>query len=585
MSNQEKEIQDLARKFALLNAIDHKGTANLGAVIGRIMAERPVLRSRSKEIGIIVRSVVSEVNSKAQNEQTEILKQEYPGVLETETERRKEISTRDSEKKATLPPLEGAVMGAVVTRFPPEPNGFMHIGHAKAAIFGSEYAKAYAGRFILRFDDTNPAAEKEEYYGAFLESFAWLGLKPDLVKYASDDMEKFYSIAEEMIRRSKAYICLCSQEKMRDLRGKGEACEHRSQSIEKNLELWAVMVQGKYPENYATFRFLGNLTSQNTTMRDPVLFRVVLEEHPRQHFKHKVWPTYDFDGPVDDSLDGVTHAMRSKEYELRDELYYEILDSLAMRKPLIVEFSRLSLQNTTMSKRKLRKLVDGHLVDGWDDPRLPTISGLKRRGILPESIRTFVISMGLSKVESQPTWDYLESINRKILDPISPRYFFVPDPVKVLVEGAPALEVEMPFHPDNESYGKRKLSTSGAFFVPANDLKDAKAGSRIRLIEAFNLKITEISGDEVRAVYDGSEQSRDTPKVQWLDSKAENHEIEVWVPGPLVIGEEFNPESLTKVHGLVEPSFSSLDVGSIVQFVRFGFCRVDSRKVTILSCK
>jgi glutamyl-tRNA synthetase len=579
------EVEKLARKYALLNAIEHKGVANIGAVMGRIMAENPSMRSQSKEIGALVRAVVSEINSTSAVLQLKTIEAEFPGILESETNRRKEISKKDSEKESTLAPLQGAQMGAVITRFPPEPNGFMHIGHAKAAIFGSEYAKAYSGRFILRYDDTNPAAEKAEYYGAFLDSFEWLGLKADLVKYASDDMAKFYAIAEKMIATSKAYVCFCSQEKMRDLRAKGEACEHRNQAVELNSEAWGNMIGGKYPENFATLRYVGDLTSQNTAMRDPVLFRVVLEEHPRQGTNYKTWPTYDFDGPIEDSLDDVTHAMRSKEYELRDELYYSILDSLGMRKPLVVEFSRLNLQNTTMSKRKLRKLVDEGLVDGWDDPRLPTISALRRRGIVPEAIRTFILSMGLSKVESVPTWDYLESINRKILDPIAARYFFVPDPIKLKVENAPLTKVSLAYHPDNESYGRREITATGSFFVPGDDLRKLSVGSRVRLIEAYNVKIVSVSDNEATGTYDGNEPGREISKVQWLEASVENPEIEVWIPGPLVIGEEFNPQSLTKVRGFVEPSFASLALGAIVQFVRFGFCRVDSKSVAILSAK
>jgi glutamyl-tRNA synthetase len=582
---EKPEVQLLVRKYALLNAIDHRGQSSAGAVIGRIMAEHPELRTDSKVVGGLARDVTAEVNRKGQQEQLELIEQEFPGFLEAESKRRKQVSDRDSEKKSVLPPLLDAKVGEVVTRFPPEPNGFMHIGHAKAAIFASEYAKAYSGKFIMRYDDTNPAAEKAEFYGAFLESFEWLGLKPDDVKYASDDMQRFYEIAEKMILDSKAYICFCSQEIMRNLRAKGEVCAHRLNTLEKNLESWKEMINGKYPENCATLRFAGDMQSQNTTMRDPVLFRVVLNDHPRQGSKYKVWPTYDFDGPIEDSVDGVTHAMRSKEYELRDELYFAILDSLMMRKPVIVEFSRLGLQNTTMSKRKLRKLVDEGLVDGWDDPRLPTISGLRRRGILPEAIRTFVISMGLSKVESQPTWDYLESINRKLLDPISPRYIFVPDPIALNIEGAPSLVVQLPYHPENESFGQRTIDATGQLVVPGEDVRHLAPGSKIRLIEAFNVKITDVSENEAFAIFDGDEQIRDIPKVQWLNASANNCELEVWIPGPLVFGEEFNKNSLTKISGLAEPSFAELAEGRIIQFLRFGFCRVDAPKVAILSCK
>jgi glutamyl-tRNA synthetase len=578
----DQELRSLTRKYALQNAIDHKGIASRGPVIGRIMAEYPELRSNSKKIQAIVGEVLQSVNSNTILQQLQILEREFPGFSGFEASRRKEISEKDSQKGLTLAPLPEAEKGNFVTRFPPEPNGFMHIGHAKAAIFGSEYAKLYSGRFILRFDDTNPAAEKEEYYGAFLESFEWLGLKPDLVKYASDDIPKFYALATKLIERSRAYVCSCSQETMRELRSHGKACEHRSQGVQKNLDLWRQMLEGDLAPNTATLRFSGDLESLNTAMRDPVLFRIVTEEHPRQGSKYRVWPTYDFDGPVEDSLDGVTHALRSKEYELRDEQYNAILDALELRIPKIVEFSRLSLKGTTMSKRKLRKFVEDGLVSGWDDPRMPTISGLRRRGILAESIRTFVLSMGLSKVESHPTWDFLESINRKILDPVSPRYFFVPFPKILRVEGAPEKEISLPFHPDNKGIGDRVVRTSSEFYVPSRDLDEMRQGAKVRLIEAYNVKIKSISENEVVSSYEGDEPIRDAPKLQWV---ARNNTIplEVIVPGELSIEDQFNPQSLERIPGLVESSYRSVKPGEIVQFVRFGFCRLDSPGIAIRS--
>ena len=369
------------------------------------------------------------INGMTIAEQKAVLERDFPGEIEKTIARKKEISKNDSEKKFTLPDLPNAQIGNVVTRFPPEPNGYMHIGHTKAAIIGSEYAKKYQGKFIVRFDDTNPAAEKKEFYGAFLESLEWMEIKADLIRNASDDMPKFYEIARAMIEKYAAYVCSCTQEKMRQNRMSGLNCEHRSQTANQNISLWELMITEKTEAKHSTLRFVGDMQSLNTTMRDPVLFRVVEHPHPLKGSSFRVWPTYDFDGPVEDSLDGVTHAMRSKEYELRDELSYAILDSVDLRKPKIIEFSRLRLQNTTLSKRNLRKLIDEGKVNGWDDPRLPTISGLKRRGILPGAIREFVLSMGVSKVESQPTWDLLESINRKLLNPIARRFFFVENPV------------------------------------------------------------------------------------------------------------------------------------------------------------
>ena len=578
-----ESIVTMLRKFVLLNSIAHQGKPDKGAVIGRMMAERPDLRRESRSVTALTIETITEISRLTLEEQKDALSREFPDALDEESSRKKEVSRRDSEKEATLPPLPGAIRGAVVTRFPPEPNGFMHIGHAKAAIVGSQYARAYGGKFLMRFDDTNPATEKKEFYDAFLEDFSWLEIKLDLVRNASDDMNAFYELADKMIRNSSAYVCTCPQELMRERRSRGEVCEHRSQTAELNLQLWSKMKSGETEESGAVLRFLGDMKSVNTTMRDPVLFRIVNKPHPIQGTKYKAWPTYDFDGPVEDSLDGVTHAMRSKEYELRDELYHAILKCLGLREPQIIEFSRLTLQNTTVSKRSLKKLVDEKKVEGWNDPRLPTISGLRRRGFLPRAIKEFILGMGVSKVESEPTWDLLESINRRILDPISKRYFFVPDPIEITVNGAPTLDVHLKYHPD-KNYGDRLVRTDGSFFVSRNDLESIPIGASARLIEAYNIKIIEKNPEKIVCEYFGEERLSGIPKIQWVSTK-DTVPIRVKVLGPLLSDGQFNPASLKLVSGFGESAVKEIEIDSIVQFVRFGFCRMDEEGVAILAHK
>ncbi|HKW03655.1 MAG TPA: glutamate--tRNA ligase [Nitrososphaerales archaeon] len=581
MSESESRIRSSLRLFALLNSVSHRGKPDAGAVIGRVMAERPDLRGQSTIIRKLLDEVVREVQSLSLDQQAEILRTQYPGALEGESNRRREISKRDSKRVISLPPLPGAIEGLVSTRFPPEPNGYMHIGHAKAAFIGSEYAKLYGGKFIVRFDDTNPAAEKLEYYGAFLDALSWLDVKPDLVKNASDDINIFYHLAEKMISDSKAYVCTCAKETMKLMRGEGRACVHRTQEVNKNLALWSAMKDSTVEKGEAVLRFVGDMTSPNTAMRDPVLFRIVEEPHPIQGKKYRVWPTYDFDGPVEDSLDGVTHAMRSKEYELRDELYNSILNAMGLRQPRIIEFSRLALQNTTVSKRSLRRLIEEGKVEGWDDPRLPTISGLRRRGFLPESIKEFILSMGLSKVESEPSWDLLESFNRKNLDPFARRYFFVPNPVKLTVRGAPKIEVSLKFHPEKD-FGSRSIRTDGKFLIPRLDVNDMKEKDSFRLIEAYNVQIEEKRSDEIVGVYKQETSLAPLAKVQWT-SLEESEPLSVKIPGPLLLDGEFNPKSLNVLSGVGERSTEEIQIGTVVQFVRFGFCRMDEKGMAILA--
>ncbi|MDA4130694.1 MAG: glutamate--tRNA ligase [Thaumarchaeota archaeon] len=581
MISEDEQLAKLARKYGYLNAIEHNGKGNLNSVLGKILAEKPDLKSQADGVKTLATQELLAINRLSPDQQKTRFENEFPGELERQIAKKKELSKEASEKKQTLPPLVDAEQGKVVTRFPPEPNGYMHIGHAKAAILGSEYAKMYKGKFLVRFDDTNPAAEKKEYYEAFLESFSWLGIGYDLVRNASDDMLKFYDLAGKMISSSKAYVCDCSQIVMREKRARGELCEHRAQSLSTNLSLWQDMVSGKLTTS--TLRFVGDLNSLNTTMRDPVLFRIVEEPHPLKGNSFFVWPTYDFDGPVEDSLDGVTHATRSKEYELRDELYYAILDALDLRKPRIIEFSRLQLQDTTVSKRSLKKLIEEGKVMGWDDPRLPTIAGLKRRGFLPEAIKEFVLSMGLSKVESQPTWDLLESINRKLIDPIAGRYFFVEDPVTVDVENAPNITVTMRLHPDFD-FGTKAIETKGKFLISKNDAARVHEGSKFRLIEAYNVSVISKEETLIRARYLPNESTEKTEKLQWVTSE-QSIPFEVMVTGPLLINEQYNPESLRLANGRIEWAATNLKPGQIFQLVRFGFCRLDSPGIAIMAHK
>ncbi|MER3407791.1 MAG: glutamate--tRNA ligase, partial [Nitrososphaera sp.] len=281
------------------------------------------MRSSIKALIPGIRAVVQEVNAMPPGRQQELLEELAPGEREAAAAAKKQAM----DEKHPLPPLEGAVMGKVVTRFPPEPNGYPHIGHAKAAIIDEEYARMYNGRLIMRFDDTNPLKEKLEYYDAIKTGIEWLGVRPDLIKNTSDDILLLQEYGKKLVQSGGAYVCTCSQETIQDLRGKGIPCECRrdpAMALDRLDKLFA----GSYGQNEAIIRFKGDMADQNTAMRDPALFRIIDGEHPLLGSKTRVWPTYDFAAPVEDSLDGVTHAMRTKEYELRNALYFAVLDRL-----------------------------------------------------------------------------------------------------------------------------------------------------------------------------------------------------------------------------------------------------------------
>jgi glutamyl-tRNA synthetase len=573
----DNEIEKLVRTLALKNALDHEGKAQFDAVISKFLGSRPDKRAEIKSLIPDIKLTVQAVNAMPLADQKALLEELAPGEQEVK---------KHVESGPRLPPLENAVMGNVVTRFPPEPNGYPHIGHAKAAIIDEEYARMYNGRLILRFDDTNPLKEKLEYYDAIAEGLEWLGVKPDIVKNTSDDMAKIHELGKKLVQSGGAYVCTCSQDRIHDLRGKGLECECR-QDHSLALDRLASMFSGSYGPNDAIIRFKGDMADQNTAMRDPALFRIIEGEHPKLGSSVKVWPTYDFAAPVEDSLDGVTHAMRTKEYELRNALYFAILDRLAMRKPAMIEFSRLEFEGVPVSKRKIRPLIDNGTIKSWDDPRLPTLSAFKRRGFVPEAIRKFVLSLGITLAETKPPFESLEAFNRKIIDPFSVRLFFVRDPVEVHVEGAKEMQVTLRNHPTDASLGSRKVSVSDSVLISGDDAANVKPGDEIRLIELYNIKIKAVERDggkvkSVRAEMGGDEIHQSMPKIQWI-AKNDIHDFQVMIPKELYVGDEYNTKSLEIALGCAESFVSTLKPDTKVQFVRFGFCRIDDNNTAILT--
>ncbi|MBI2938204.1 MAG: glutamate--tRNA ligase [Thaumarchaeota archaeon] len=571
-------IENLIRKHALANAYRHEGKADLGAVVSKIIAEQPDIRSKIREVMPAAKVVVQEVNRMSPAEQQLQIEDLFPDILEVQEKRVEE---------RRLPALSNAVEGKVVTRFPPEPNGYPHIGHAKAAVIDETYARMYNGRLILRFDDTNPAKEQLDYYKAIKDGLDWLGVKPDLVKNSSDDMARFYGYAEQMISSGHAYACTCQPDVVKQNRSEGKECACRSLSPDEHLQRWRRMLDAQgYKMNEAFLRVKGDMQSLNTALRDPTLFRIIEAAHPLKDKKYRVWPTYDFAGPIEDSIDGVTHALRTKEYELRDALYFLILKTLGLRLPELIEFSRLELRGTTVSKRKLQPLIRDGLVEGWDDPRLPTLTALRRRGFLPEAVREFVLSLGVSKAESEPDWALLESVNRKMLDPLVRRYFFVPDPVRLEVAGAPEVKAILKLHPE-KNFGERVIETRGAFYIPREDAEKLKQGDSLRLLGLYNVEIEHSlpaseEGLLLKGRYAGEDLREGLPKIQWVSADS-YREFTVWVTLPLIVDNEFNKESLKIVKGFAEAACGDLKPDDKVQFIRFGFCRIDSPGLAILT--
>jgi len=550
-------LEDAVRCYSLQNAIKFDGTAQPKAVLGKVMAEYPNLNAQ--EALKLIHQTIKDVNALSLDDQRRELKEKAPELLE------KKIG-----EKKTLPDLPNACMGAVITRFPPEPNGYLHIGHAKAALVDYEYAKKYKGLFILRFDDTNPLNESLEFYETQKEDLKWLGIEWDQEYRTSDHLARHYELAEKLIKNNHAYVCTCSEETIKENRKKGLNCPCRKKSTFTDWKKFFTMVQGE-----AIVRLKADMSSANTAMRDPTLFRIIDHPHPIHRTKYRVWPTYDFYGAIEDSISGVTHPFRTKEYELRDEVYFFLLDCLGLRKPYLMEFARLSIEGMPVSKRKIKPLIDQKLVMGWDDPRLPTLKGLKRRGILPEAIREFVLSQGISKAESSVTFDQVEAHNRKILDPVTQRFFFVPNPVQLDVSKAPKKTISIKNHPSSD-LGIRKIKTSSTFFIPQTDADDIKTGEIFRLKDLFNVILTK-KNNILFGEFTGGEVMPNTKKIQWVTS---NHiPLSILKPSALYINEIFQPQSLEKIRGYAEKAISSVSTQAIVQCERFGFIKIEKTSV------
>jgi glutamyl-tRNA synthetase len=570
------DLYQIALKHAIRNASEY-GKADATAVVGKLLAEAPLAKADIKAAMDCATRAVEEANALS----PERLAQAAKGACGDHG--KKDAAGEEGEKKIALPNAEAA---KVVTRFPPEPNGYPHIGHAKALFLNYDAARQYGGKFYLRWDDTNPEAEKAEFVDAIKAGMEWLGITPDRETFVSDDMETLYGYGKKLIELGGAYVCLCPQQKVKELREKKAGCECRGAPAENGLYLWEGMHNGRFKQNQAVVRFLGDMASENTVMCDPVLFRIIEASHYRQGDRFRVWPTYDFDVCIEDSTTGVSHAMRSKEYELRDELYFSVLGRLGLRKPQLVEFSRLSIKGMPVSKRLLKKLIEEKKVFGWDDPRLPTLNALKRRGITRQAIANFVRSFGLSKVESEPPIDRLLVENRRLLEPTADHYFFVGEPVRLHVKGAQKAEVSLRKHPIADR-GWRKITAGDSFYIAKKDAEPLAVGESFRLKDLLNAKVTDKGKNFVEAEF-VSREGVMQKKIHWVPNNGQALPARLLAPSELFDEREnFREESLVTVDGYCEPECKAVRRGESVQFERVGLavCDDDKKLAFVLSTR
>ena len=504
----------------------------------------------------------------------------------------------------------------VHTRFPPEPNGYLHIGHAKSICINFGLAQEYGGLCNLRFADTNPVKEDTEYVDSIREDVHWLGGEwDDREYYASNYFDQLYAFAEQLIRDGKAYVDSQSAEEIRASRGTltqpGTESPYRNRSIEENLDLFHRMRDGEFADGEHVLRAKIDMASPNVVMRDPTLYRIRHAEHHRTGDKWCVYPMYDFTHCLSDSLEGITHSICTLEFVNNRELYDWVLDALNVYHPQQIEFARLGLTYTVLSKRKLIQLVKGGFVRGWDDPRMPTICGMRRRGYTPEAIRDFCSRIGVARAENLVEYSLLEFCVREHLNAVAPRTMAVLDPIKVVIENYPEGQVEwfdMPFSQDGSVEGSRKVPFSRELYIERDDFREDPPkkfhrlfpGSEVRLRYAYYVTCKDVIKDadgnivELRCTYDPESKGGATPDgrkikgtIHWVSvPHAVSAEVRLYehlftspTPGNTPEGVEFtdllNPGSMRVVTAQVEPALAEFPAGSRVQFERLGYFCVD----------
>ena len=522
---------------------------------------------------------------------------------------------RDFIREIVAADIRSGKITAPVTRFPPEPNGYLHIGHAKSICLNFGIAQEFGGHCNLRFDDTNPVKEEQEYLDAIMADVRWLGFDwGDNLFHASDYFEQLYAWAVELIEQGLAYVDDQTADEIRATRGTltepGRDSPYRDRGVEENLDLFARMRAGEFPNGARVLRAKIDMASPNINLRDPVLYRIVHASHPRTGDAWCIYPTYDMAHGQSDAIEGVTHSICTLEFEVHRPLYDWLVDHLSVpHEPHQYEFARLNLTYTVLSKRFLLKLVQDGYVRGWDDPRMPTISGLRRRGYPAEGIRNFATAVGVAKADATHDVAMLEHEIRDVLNRTAPRRFGVLDPLKVVIENFPADAVEMMEvvnNPEDPSAGERPVEFSRELWIEREDFMEVPApkffrlapGREVRLRNAYFITCTDVVKDaegrvvELRATYDAATRGGDSPDgrrpkatLHWVSAAhAVPAEVRLYDhlftrPDPGADGDLFadlNPESERIVQAYVEASLADAPVGETVQFERLGYFTPDT---------
>jgi glutamyl-tRNA synthetase len=481
-----------------------------------------------------------------------------------------------TQSKKSLPELPGAEPGKVVLRFEPNPDGPLHLGSARIVILNDEYAKRYDGKLVLRYADTNPRKVIPEAYDWIREDLDWLGVKVSEIYYQSDRLEIYYDVVRELIKKGYAYVAEnLTEEEIIMYRKLGERIPDADLPVETHLERFERMVRGEYAEKEAVVILKMDPNHPNPALRERVIMRVIDYPHPRVGDRYHAWPTMNLSVAVDDYLMGITHVIRGKDHMLNTEFQRFIFRYMGWKEPVYIHIGRLHIKGVRMSKSKIREAIEHGELGGWDDPRTGTLMALRRRGILPEAIREFIVSLGVKEADLVMQWDNLYAINRKLIDPIAYRRFAVIDPMILEVENAPELDaIELKNHPHREELGKRiiplyKEDGKHIFLVERADMERLNPGDMFRLKDLYNVEIVEISESKIRAKF----HSMEYQIAKQLKLKKYH-----WVPYKLSIPVKILMPDASVIEAQAEPSVKDLNIGQIVQFERFGFAKLEAKE-------
>jgi len=552
------DVDKSIRLYALQNAIKYNGQAQIGAVLGKILGEFPEQKKDVPALKKRIEKILKEVNVIPVEKQTAELREKAPELLEKPKTEEKELKD-----------LPDAVSGKVVMRFAPSPSGALHLGRAIVLSLNYLYVQKYKGKLILRLEDTNPEGIFKEAYKLIEEDAQWLtkkGVNKTIIQ--SDRLGSYYDCIEKLVKKGVAYVCTCEQDAFRELIMKCTACPCRNLSVEENHLRWNKMF-GEFKPGEAVVRIKTDVNHKNPAMRDWPAARINDHTHPRTGTEHRVWPLMNLAVAVDDHELGVTHSIRGKDHADNEKRQKYVFDAMGWKPPVQLYIGRINFIGMDLSTRQTKLDIENGKYSGWDDIRLPTLRALSKRGYQQDAFLRYAQEMGISltdkTVSSEEFFKIIDAFNRDIIDPVAKRFFFVNNPVKIIVEGAPEQTVKLQKHPSNKKLGERTMKSSNAFLISSDDFAGIKANNLYRLMECINftkkgskLAFSSTTVDEFREKGDKI--------MHWLPESHELLNVEVVMPDKSI------------VKGLGEPALSELKVGEIIQFERRYFARLDEKK-------